>query len=555
MKKFVYLILSIFLLVSFLESSYVGKAYFKPWPSEPNHKVFLVPKRILKSSSINVRVIGKGKLNPRVDKATNQTYEDQLMELEAYFQSETKKGNLRIRLVQDDPEAMMEHRRYTQYYKDLEVFGGEIIKHLKQGRLVGINGEYYEIDDLETTPLLTKEIAVDLLKSDLGKFNLTERAEESKLIIYPIKDRDYRLAYRLVLEDGEIYSMTGIMSAKTGEVLLKYSNIQNDDLTIGIGIGYHGDTYKFPATLSNDAYWLYDEGSTRPVNQYTYNVLPGYFETDSDNYWDWDGVLVNVHAYEGYAYDYYYLMHGRKGLDNNNMDIEAVVHYLFESDSAYWHPYYMRMYFCDPYYTTMQTGAGLDAVAHEYTHGVTQFSSNLQYENQSGSLNESFSDIMAAATEFYWQQEGNGFNKADWLIGEDLYPTYGYFLRSLSNPNSKVDLLGPDPCHLSQFYALPNTEAGDWGGVHKNSTIYSHAYYLLSVGGTNLVSLKSVSGIGLEKATKIFYLAWIHWMTPTSNFWNAANYLLWSAAELYGSSSNEYAQTVKAMEAIGWIVE
>jgi thermolysin len=167
---------------------------------------------------------------------------------------------------------------------------------------------------------------------------------------------------------------------------------------------------------------------------------------------------------------------------------------------------------------------------------------------------------MGTAIEFYWQEKGTGFNKADWVCGEDGYPYYGSsnYLRSLSDPNSKKStFLGtnyPHPCHLSQCYVFwPPVKELDYGGVHFNSTLYSHAYYLLSEGGINRVSQKSVSGIGIEKATKIFYGAWVHYMKKeTASFWDAANALIQSAYDLYGSGSNEAAQTIKAMEAIGW---
>jgi thermolysin len=107
---------------------------------------------------------------------------------------------------------------------------------------------------------------------------------------------------------------------------------------------------------------------------------------------------------------------------------------------------------------------------------------------------------------------------------------------------------------LSQCIIFPDTQEGDWGGVHFNSTLYSHAYYLLSAGGTNKVSGLSVSGIGIEKATKIFYRAWTYYMTSTADYLFAANCLLQSAGDLYGANSNEYAQTIKAMEAIGWTI-
>jgi Zn-dependent metalloprotease len=553
-KVFVSFLVCLFF-VSLMQGTYVGKVYFKQQPGDQQRLLFKVPRDFHEAWTFKERLIRRGGILAGAERATSQTEENHLAVLNAYFAFEEMKGNLRIRLVQDDPEAKMEHRRYSQYYKGLEVFGGEIIKHYKEGTLVGINGEYYEIEDFDTTTLITKEAAIGLFEADLEKFNLIERVNESKLIIFPIKDRDYRLAYQVVLEEGEVFSMTGIISASTGEVLLKYSNIQTDDLTIGKGIGYHGDIYKFPTTLNSGFYWLFDESTVRPVNQYTYVYDLFIYPYDNDNYWDADSVLVNVHTYAGWTYDYYYLSHGRQGIDGNNMNIRAVVHALGGTDNANWHPSYNRLAFYDPGIGGMQTGAALDVVAHEYSHGVTQYTSNLVYANEPGALNESFSDIMGTAVEFYWQPEGSGFDRADWICGEDAYAAYGNFMRNLSNPNSKVDLRGPDPCHLSQFYSLPNTEYGDWGGVHKNSTIYSHAFYLLANGGTNNVSGKSVSGIGIEKAIKIFYRAWTYYMVPSSNFLYAANALLQSAYDLYGSGSNEYAQTIKAMEAIGWIVK
>jgi thermolysin len=215
------------------------------------------------------------------------------------------------------------------------------------------------------------------------------------------------------------------------------------------------------------------------------------------------------------------------------------------------------MVFCDPGPQNWQTAAALDVISHEYSHGITQYTSDLIYSLQSGALNETFSDIMGTAVEQYWQDPGQGFDRSDWVVGEDTYSSYGSnnYVRNLADPNALTFAPGaPYPCHLSQFYVLPNTEEGDWGGVHFNCTIYSHAYYLLSQGGTNRISGLSVSGIGIDRATKIFYRAWTYYLVPSSDFLYAANALLQSAYDLYGSSSNEFAQTINAMEAIGWIV-
>ena len=200
--------------------------------------------------------------------------------------------------------------------------------------------------------------------------------------------------------------------------------------------------------------------------------------------------------------------------------------------------------------------ACLDIVAHEYTHGVTDYSSDLVYSFESGALNESFSDIMGATAEFYWYPEGIGLYKSDWYIGEDArsyYSTSG--CRDLANPNSNSQLGDsryPDPCHLSQKYIV--SKDFDNGGVHLNATIYGHAFYLLAHGGRNSVSQVLVNGIGIDKAARIFYTAFVNYLTKHSDFMDAANALLEVAFSQYGGTSHEYQQTVRAMEAIGWIV-
>jgi len=571
MKKLASFFILVLLFSVFLQGSYVGKVYVKPRPGETSQLIFRVPKSFLDSRSFYNHAFGKANTNPRVEKATDKACNDQLRELHAYFESEVKKGNLRIRLVQDDPEAMMEHRRYTQYYKDLEVFGGEIIEHFKEGKLVGINGEYYEIRDFDTVPLITKDTAVELFKADLEKSNLLANEEKSKLIIYPLEDKDYYLAYLIVLGEEVGYSMTGIIDARTGKVLFKYPNIKTEDLTIGFGYGYHGEQYKFPTSLQNGKYYLADESKARPVNQYTsykYANSTFYIASDDDNLWDYDGALVSAHTFLGLAYDYYYLVFGRKGINDNNLRIICSVHFAEPdyADNAFWDPEVAAIFFGEPGQNNEQNAGAIDVVAHEYSHGVTDYTSSLIYLFESGALNESFSDIMATAVEFYWQEPGSGFLKADWYNGEDARPYFSTTgCRNLANPNSNSQMKNagyprslwyPDPCHLSQEMPIIYYYGHlvDNGGVHINSTIYSHAYYLLANGGTNKISKKSVIGIGIDKATKIFYRAWTYYMGPSSNFLYAANALLQSAY-VYGSSSNEYAQTIKAMEAIGWIVE
>ncbi len=103
---------------------------------------------------------------------------------------------------------------------------------------------------------------------------------------------------------------------------------------------------------------------------------------------------------------------------------------------------------------------GLDVIAHELTHGVTDFSSQLIYQNESGALNEAFSDIIGTSAEFFFQDTGNGLRMADYFIGEDIAVPDG--IRSMKNPQ----LFG-DPDHFSNRF----TGSWDNGGVHINSSI------------------------------------------------------------------------------------
>jgi len=563
MKKALGLVLCIFSVFSFLRSEYVGKVYFR---AADGNRLKRIGGRIEAPGALGLSPVRTYKESPLfVTQAVPAGSQKSLTNVAG----EIRKGNLLLKRVEIDPLAGMEHRRYTQYYKGLEVLGGQIIQHFKQGRLVNTNGEYYEAINVDTTPYVSSAIARELYKVHLVKPESTETKGGTKLVVFPIKDGEYRLAYRVSLDSGDTFSMNGIIDAQTGEVIKEYSNINSDELTIGLGIGVHGDQFKLPTTYDNNVYKLEDLKKARPVNQktYDYRTWDGqayYVASDIDNIWDEDGALVNVHAYLGWVYDYYYLVFGRNGIDDKNLDINEVVHQTGDTDNAEWNSSNLEMFFFDSGPLGLQTAAALDVIAHEYTHGVTQFTSDLQYycdqNAQPGALNESFSDIMGTAVEFYWQNPGEGFEKSDWVIAEDAYSTYSpnNYLRSLADPNSASweyqGIFYPYPCHLSQCVIFPDTQEGDWGGVHFNSTLYSHAYYLLSAGGTNKVSGLSVSGIGIEKATKIFYRAWTYYMTSTADYLFAANCLLQSAGDLYGASSNEYAQTIKAMEAIGWTI-
>ncbi|MCT4583869.1 MAG: M4 family metallopeptidase, partial [Peptostreptococcaceae bacterium] len=168
----------------------------------------------------------------------------------------------------------------------------------------------------------------------------------------------------------------------------------------------------------------------------------------------------------------------------------------------------------------------LDIVAHEMTHGVTQYTANLKYENQSGALNESMSDVFGTLVEMEYQPE-----KADYLCGEDVWTpnTPGDALRDLANPENYNQ-----PAHMRDFV---NTSE-DHGGVHTNSGIPNKAGYLV------------IDSVGKDKAAQIYYRALTTYLTSTSDFHDAKLALMQSAKDLYGTGS-EYNAVEDAFNAVG----
>ena len=185
----------------------------------------------------------------------------------------------------------------------------------------------------------------------------------------------------------------------------------------------------------------------------------------------------------------------------------------------------------------------LDVVAHELTHGVTDFTSDLIYENESGALNEAFSDIMAAGVEFFYQTAGDGQMEADYLIAEDVVTPGG--IRSMADP-----AVFGDPDHYSIRFTGPE----DNGGVHINSGIVNQAFYLAIEGGTNRTSGQTVTGVGGDNRAQVetvFYRAFTTLLPSGATFSVARAATLQSARDLYGAGSDVERALAAAWTAVG----
>ena len=185
----------------------------------------------------------------------------------------------------------------------------------------------------------------------------------------------------------------------------------------------------------------------------------------------------------------------------------------------------------------------LDVAAHEIGHAVCSNTANLTYQNESGAMNEAFSDIWAACVEYYAAP-----TKSTWLIGEDIERRSGHTaLRSMSNPNAEGQ---PDTYKGTSWYA----GTADSGGVHTNSGVLNYWFYILSIGksGTNDIgNAFNVTGITIDKAAKIAYRLESVYLTANATYANARTSGIQSAIDLYGAGSAEVIATTNAFYAVG----
>lgn len=201
---------------------------------------------------------------------------------------------------------------------------------------------------------------------------------------------------------------------------------------------------------------------------------------------------------------------------------------------------------------------GLDVMGHEFTHLVTGNTADLEYQGESGALNESFSDMFGTAIEFFAKG-----NNANWLIGEDVMLVAPGYLRSMSNPKAPASFPNsgtqPQPDTYKKQYWVNTTnpsQNNDNGGVHTNSGIGNKWFYLVSVGGTGTNDNNfnyNVTGVGIDKAEQIAYRTLTSYLTSTSQYIDAYHASLLATGDLYGDTSVAYATVKNAWIAVGVI--
>ena len=495
-------------------------------------------------------------------------------------------GNLRLVEVVADPLAPgRAHQRFWQVYQNVRVLGGGVSVQTERGLPTSVFGHLYPNIAVDTEPEVTTQDIVAM--ADRSGRTLLSQPE---LAVVLDSSNVYRLVYQVRtfglngLRVSQIDAVTGAVIAERNALTTQRPPSPCGDCAVGEGLDIKGDRKKLSVRSVEDTF-VTDDG-LRPgwVSTYdmrgdwnrAFDVLVGRVQLtdtdlaqDADNVWQ-DVVSVDGHVGSGWTLDYLFDRFGREGLDGNNGPIEAIVHPvdradLFTVPSSIADLFHLNAFYCGscgvsgivvfgeglpPFQTLGGTGqtldffaAGIDIIAHELGHAVTEFTSRLIYQGESGALNEAFSDLIGVGTEFFMAETGrHPSEEPDYVVGEDVIKPGG--IRSLANP-----LAYGDPDHYSRRFIgqLDN------GGVHTNSTIATHAYYLTVEGGTNVTSGVQVSGLGRQNRAlveQIFYRAFTFLLAENATFSMARAATLQSARDLMAGTDVE--QTIAtAWTAVG----
>ncbi|KDA54789.1 hypothetical protein EG19_09065 [Thermoanaerobaculum aquaticum] len=465
----------------------------------------------------------------------------------------------------DHDGAGVVHVRFDTRVQDVRVVGGEVIVHVDAAsrRIVGLSNFHRRVNVEDPTPRVSEGDAVGMAWALMAPASAPAEKPQTELVFYPSKG-SYRLAWmvRMFVENEveEPRAEAFVIDAKTGEVLDRW-----DDLRTGKpggstpppgsgspAVGTAKTLYLGQLSIDTEFYSsanLYGMVDRVRGNAYTTDMNnrqtgSGTLFTDADNTWgnftNSDRATAGTDAHLGMAFtwDYYKNVHGRNGIYNDGVGAFSRVHYGRNYNNAFWSDSCKCMTYGDGDGSVLSPLVSLDVAGHEMSHGVTSATANLQYSGESGGLNESTSDIFGTAVEFY---ANNPNDPPDWWIGETVYTPSkpGDALRYMDDP--KKD--GRSVDHYSLY-----TNGMD---VHYSSGIANNFFYLLANGGTNRTSGISVTGIGLAKAERIWYVALTGYMTSTTNFSQARQATIQAATQLFGASSVEVQRVKDAWTAVG----
>lgn len=490
-----------------------------------------------------------------------------------------------------DPLLGITHTKYQQFFDVVPVEGAQFIEHSKNGYVLYINGKVGEVK-AEQAPesilgdmqcwdsllinhgLADHQLAYQdpdweqQIRKDMEDSSATLKPVVNAELVMALKDwrnlgylipsKKYIAAWKFeVLSLVPSYHKAFYVDAVTGE-LIRESDLRHSDGPASIW--YHGTQ-----TIDTRERGFPYNDHILNANSDQRNFETRYWPSSNSAWWTRSKIDDNddnwgtshhgataIHWFTMQSWDYFSLVHGRNGMDGNGAEIRV------QADGIYSNAYFGFLggvrTIAFGREVTGYYGRSIDYVGHEFTHGVTNATSALEYEFESGALNESFSDIFGHMIEVY--TEGSG---ASWILG-DAEP--GLRTRSLIAP--KTDGVHANENCTEYLTGQPDTYEGDfwcdceyscdYGGVHINSGVQNRWFSLLVNGGTGTNDNNdayTVNSIDIDNAAEIAYWTLTNQLTNGSQFEDARALSLESAIQLFGECSNEHIQVANAWFAVG----
>lgn len=497
----------------------------------------------------------------------------------------------------------MTHVSFAQKYGNALVWGGNVAVHY------GINGSVYMLNstlasaiDVPEEPRIESVRCIELAKDHAGSgASIIDGMTPALVVVDAMtlqkeeEGKKYYLCWKLEIvmpEGSQELGWTYFVDALEGDVLLRYTSVRT-----GSGTGHYsqgtalnseasGTTHRlrdtatssaWPVTTKPDIQTYDDAGSTS-------TSLTNYSE-DADDNWnnvgpprpparqDDQGPEVDIHRYVSFVLDYYYTTHGYNGWDGAGSNILSHAHNEYMTNNAFWWGVTQKMYFSDGDGDPGVVGATrdfycpLDIITHEYTHGVKFYFDILQtYEGETGALDEATSDLFGAflkqqhTADGPWPWHQGRQTRLDGTVGRNMidpsrdaagivrYDTTSEATKASSCRN------GFYPDHYSIRYNPPKPwdQTNDYGGVHDNCPIITHAGYLMINGGTHRLSNVTVTGIGVGPIEQILYrVISTGLLTNTSDFADFRTAFITSCKDLFPGNLNNLLTVKMAFYAVG----
>lgn len=470
----------------------------------------------------------------------------------------------RVEIVQTD-ELNTHHIFLREYYKNVPIYNNEAVLHAKDQHFYHFNAQWQRLEgELSADASLQGSEAFERVKKWFFKQKgvayrhsewIPDEANKGELWIYSLEEKAH-LVWKFSYMPDAMHRWEVFLDAHTGRIIDYYQNMCSahnhehcaftteenaavpPSITSGTdlnGVNRSLNTYQIggqnfmidatremfnaqQSNLPNDpvgAIWTIDANGGFPGNG---NWAPQQL-TSRSNVWN-NPSAVSAHFNAGRAYAYFEDVFGRNSINGRGGNVISFVDVReqngAEMDNAFWNG--IAIFYGNGNFAFQKPlASALDVAGHEMSHGVIQNTTNLEYRNESGALNESFADVF-----------GVMIDRDDWLVGEEVVnPNVfrGGALRNMADPHNGGRSLN-DPGYQPRHYDERYTGSDDNGGVHINSGIPNFAFF------------KIATALGKSQAEQIFYRALTAgYLTRSSRFIDFRSAIARSAEDLFGSAA------------------